>query len=300
MRPPQKPLGISRATGAIVVAAFLAMAGALLPNAARALDIKGHKDGLFAFPGIVETADGGAFIRVDYREMRDINGRDEEPERRVKGKYVSLGVRRLQEMTRLDLGAASVDAGIAGKLAGARFSVIFIHGRGGDRRLGMNDFSFGGNFNRLKNLAVLNGGVYLAPSVPSFDAAGAGLIAQLAAAVPKPVIVACGSMGSLVCYDLANRPETVEDLAGIAILGGPPANDLPGCAAVRAGLPIHFGHGSNDSVYDWQAQKTVFDAIRRTKKGYPAEFVLFETGSHGTPIRMTDWKRVLGAFMARY
>ncbi len=36
--------------------------------------------------------------------------------------------------------------------------MIFIHGRGGDRKLGANDKRFGGNFNRLKNLAVDNGG----------------------------------------------------------------------------------------------------------------------------------------------
>lgn len=46
----------------------------------------------------------------------------------------------------------------AGKRDGASFIVIYLHGRGGNRLQGMNDFTFGGNFNRVKNLAVLNDG----------------------------------------------------------------------------------------------------------------------------------------------
>lgn len=299
MRPPQFGLGISfKGVASLVFVALSVLSVSVMP--AAAFEIKGHKDDLFSWPGVLETGDGGRFIRVDYDELRDINRRDEEPERRVNGRYVSLGVRKQQVMTRLDLSGQGLETGVVGRMEGARFSVIFIHGRGGDRRLGMNDFSFGGNFNRLKNLSVINGGVYFAPSVPSFDAKGTELIARLVAAAPKPVILACGSMGSLVCHDLAGRKDTVGDLAGLAILGGPPAGDLARSAAVRAGVPIHFGHGSRDSVYDWQAQKKIFDTIRMAKSDYPAEFVLFESGSHGTPIRMTDWKRVFSAFLARF
>jgi hypothetical protein len=28
-------------------------------------------------------------------------------------------------------------------------------------------------------------------------------------------------------------------------------------------------------------------------QGYPTRFILFQTGSHGTPIRMTDWRETL-------
>lgn len=51
----------------------------------------------------------------------------------------------------------------AGKQQGAAFIVIYLHGRGGNRLQGINDFTFGGNFNRVKNLAALNGGLYLTP-----------------------------------------------------------------------------------------------------------------------------------------
>ncbi|MGO7778204.1 alpha/beta hydrolase, partial [Rhizobium johnstonii] len=61
----------------------------------------------------------------------------------------------------------------------AAFTVIFIHGRDGDRRLGANYYSFGGNFNRLKNLVTGNGGVYSSPTVRSFDSSGVAAISGL-------------------------------------------------------------------------------------------------------------------------
>ena len=45
----------------------------------------------------------------------------------------------------------------------------------------MNDYTFGGNFNRLKNLAVANGGTYYVPSVRSFDEKGVADVAALIA-----------------------------------------------------------------------------------------------------------------------
>ena len=79
----------------------------------------------------------------------------------------------------------------------------------------------------------------------------------------------------------------------MVLLGGAPDMGFSKSAAVKARKPIVFTHGSLDSVYAWQDQKSVFDAVRRSSKGYPAQFVLFDTGSHGTPMRMTDWKQTL-------
>jgi hypothetical protein len=33
--------------------------------------------------------------------------------------------------------------------------------------------------------------------------------------------------------------------------------------------------------------------IRRRSPGYPTKFMRFETGTHGTPIRMVDWRKAL-------
>jgi len=254
------------------------------------------KDDLFSVQTVLETQDGGDFTRVDYQEMRDINGRDSIPERRVKDRYVALKVRRDQENQTLQLSTGPMDVGRVGRDQGQAFTVIFIHGRGGDRRLGLNDLSFGGNFNRLKNLAVQNGGTYYAPSVRSFDEQGVGNVAALVdhaflQSGGKPVILACASMGSFICWGIARDPETVAKLSGMAILGGAPDPALSKSAAARAKLPIWFTHGSRDSVYAADDQIAIYRSLRSA--GQPVRFTLFETGSHGTPVRMSDWRAML-------
>ena len=262
----------------------------------RAETVGPFKDELFSAQTVIESLDGGDFTRVDYDELRDINGRDSIPERRVKDRYVSLKVRRVQENQTLELSTGPMEVGRVGRDQGQAVTVIFIHGRGGDRRLGLNDMSFGGNFNRLKNLAAENGGTYYAPSVRSFDDKGvaevAALIAHAAAqSGGKPVVLACASMGSFICWGLSRDPATVAKLSGMAILGGAPDPALPKSAAAKAKLPIWFTHGSRDSVYAADDQISIYRKLRAA--GQPVRFTLFETGSHGTPVRMTDWRSVL-------
>ena len=281
--------------------AFILVLAALTVAVApvQALELRGHKDRLFAYPGILSMSKDGSFEVVAYDKMRDIHKRDVEPERRVQSKYVSLGVKRQSRLALHEANGRSVATGVTGDYSKARFAVIFVHGRGGDQRLGMNDYTFGGNFNRLKNLAVLNGGAYLSPTVKSFDDAGAADVRELIIAGRAPVVLACASMGAIICSKLANDPVVVPRLAGMALLGGAPDMGIARSAAVRARMPIVFTHGSLDTVYDWQDQKSVFDSVQRSSEGYPARFVLFDTGSHGTPIRMTDWKQTLGFLLSR-
>ena len=58
----------------------------------QALSLKPFKDELFAYPATLSTGDNGAYTVLDYREMRDINQRDEVPERRVHAQYTDPGV----------------------------------------------------------------------------------------------------------------------------------------------------------------------------------------------------------------
>ncbi|MDH6269800.1 putative esterase [Rhizobium sp. SG_E_25_P2] len=269
---------------------------------ASALELKPFKDALFAYPAILASEDNGDFITVDYQEMRDINGRDSVPEREVKGDYVSLGVRWKQDFEKIEVGGREIEIFRAGKIKNAAFAVIFIHGRGGDRKLGANDKRFGGNFNRLKNLAVDNGGVYLAPSVKSFDAAGAEEISALIGAVkanaPKArIVLSCASMGSFICWSIARDAKTVAELSGMMVMGGVSDPDFKASAAHQAKLPLFFSHGARDSVYAADQQVAAYRALK--KEGYPSRFVLFETGSHGTPVRMTDWRDSLNWIFSR-
>ncbi|WP_242223100.1 alpha/beta hydrolase [Shinella zoogloeoides] len=282
----------------VLAAAFAALAA----QDAAALTLKPWKDELFGYGRIIETADDGALRVVDYEEMRDINGRDQIPERRVKSAYVSTAVKKAQRNLTVDTPAGPLDVAMTGKEEGAAFTVIFIHGRGGDRRLGNNDWNFGGNFNRIKNLALQNGGVYYAPSVPSFDDKGAahvsGLILRARALSPdRPVILACASMGSFICARVARDATAVKNLAGMVLMGGAADGDYARTAAFKAKLPVFFTHGDSDSVYAANDQIAVFRKLR--KAGIPTRFVLFQTGGHGTPVRMTDWRETLNWLLAQ-
>lgn len=264
--------------------------------------LKPFKDELFSAQILLDQRDGGDFRHIDYQEMRDINGRDQIPERRVKSAYVSTAVKKAQRNLTVDTPAGPLDVAMTGKEEGAAFTVIFIHGRGVDRRLGNNDWNFGGNFNRIKNLALQNGGVYYAPSVPSFDDKGAahvsGLILRARALSPdRPVILACASMGSFICARVARDATAVKNLAGMVLMGGAADGDYARTAAFKAKLPVFFTHGDSDSVYAANDQIAVFRKLR--KAGIPTRFVLFQTGGHGTPVRMTDWRETLNWLLAQ-
>jgi len=269
---------------------------AAVPANAQEGPIKPFKDELFSRMTVLQSSDGGAYEVIDYQEMRDINGRDREPERRVKDEYVSLGVRGSQQNETLELAGRRLDVTRVGQAEGAAFTVIFIHGRGGDRRLGVNDYTFGGNFNRLKNLAAGNGGIYYSPSVTSFDDKGVADIAALIRyafdrSSGRPVILACASMGGFICQGISRDAQAVRYLKGVALLGGPPDPGLPKSALAKRKLPIYFAHGGSDSVYKSEDQTAVYRKLKAAR--YPTRFTLFATGSHGTPIRMVDWRKVL-------
>jgi dienelactone hydrolase len=253
-------------------------------------------DELFSSQTRLETSHNGAYDVIDYDEMRDINGRDQIPEKRAQRKYVSLGVRKLQADETLSLDGTRLDVTRVGPSAGAAFTVIFIHGRNGDRRLGANDYTFGGNFNRLKNLVAGNGGVYYSPTVKTFDsdsvAAINGLIRYASQQSPgKPIILTCASMGSQICWGATRDAETVKRLTGMVIMSGVTDPDFTKSAFYKAKLPLWFAHGSRDPTYAAADQQGLFETLLKAK--YPTHFTLYQTGNHGTPIRMIDWRRAL-------
>ncbi|MBB4195146.1 hypothetical protein GGE45_005065 [Rhizobium aethiopicum] len=285
-----------------IAAFFLSAAVLSAGGPARAADtLPPFKDDLFSKQSVLQTSDGGASEVIDYDEMRDINGRDQIPEKRAQQKYVSLAIRKAQADETLSLDGIRLDVTRVGPAANAAITVIFIHGRDGDRRLGANDYSFGGNFNRLKNLVAGNGGVYYSPTVRSFDSNGVaaieGLIHYASAQSPgRPVILSCASMGSQVCWGIARDEASVKRLKGMLIMSGVTDPDFTRSAFYKAKLPLWFAHGSRDPVYAAADQQALFESLRKAK--YPTHFTLFQTGNHGTPIRMIDWRRVLNWILA--
>ena len=111
-----------------------------------------------------------------------------------------------------------------GRTEGASLIVLYIHGKGGSRKQGADDYTFGGNFNRAKNLVAAAGGLYLSPDFSDFGDKGgreiAALIAHYAQASPgAPVFVACGSAGGGICYRMAYDPAVAPRLGGLLLLG---------------------------------------------------------------------------------
>jgi hypothetical protein len=280
-----------------VAAGFLALATPLLAFA-DGLTLAPFRDDLFAYPGVLSSADGGAYTVIDYHEMRDINARDEIPERRVLGKYISTGVRGVQQDLVLKTDAGDIRHVAVGKQQNARLIVLYLHGQGGSRKQGVDDFTFGGNFNRVKNLMAENGGLYLSPDFPDFGDKGAAQIAALIAhyagqSPGAPVFVACGSMGGMLCWKLASDKTVAPRLSGLLLLGSLWDDGFLASPAFKRKVPVFFGQGSHDTVFPVENQEAFFRSISARSPGYPTRFVRFETGTHGTPIRMTDWRGVL-------
>ena len=285
---------------AFCIRLLLAAAFLVLPAVAHAagLTLKPFKDELFAYPGIIASEDGGAYRIVDYKEARDIDRRDKVPERRVHAKYVSTGVRKVQQDLALKSEAGTIRFVAVGRTDGASVITIYLHGQGGSRKQGVDDFTFGGNFNRIKNLMADNGGLYLSPDFSDFGAGGtaeiAALIGHYAEKSPgAPVFVACGSMGGALCWSLANDKEIAPRLSGLLLLGSLWDDGFTSSAAFKRRVPVFFGQGSRDTVFPVDSQEAFYRSILKKAPGYPARFVRFESGTHGTPIRMTDWRETL-------
>ncbi len=244
-----------------------------------------YKDALFANPRVIESS--GDFARYDYQEMRDINGRDEIPVAKVQAAYTES----LAPGSERRIIAGQTELYEAGNAASARFVVIFIHGGGGNGSLGFSDITFGGNFNRLKHLAIENGGVYQSPSLQSFD--DTTQLESLLERTPgsAPVILACGSMGGLMCWSAYTNPALAKRLAGVVLLGGYPHRFDKREAGVREKVKVYLAHGTLDPVYDVRTIAEEYTWLQRQR--LPSKLAVYETGKHGTPIRMIDWREVL-------
>jgi len=304
-----KGSAIAGARARMALLAALLLPAALLPASALAdgLRLAPYKDDLFQYGKVLETESNGDFRIVDYDEMRDINGRDEIPERKAQGKYVSLKTKRVEDHLTYKVGDRALKYVGAGATKGpARMIVIYLHGQNGTRFQGADDWTFGGNFNRVKNMTVAAGGAYLSPDFSDFEANGTAEIKALmqdyAARSPgAPIFVACGSYGGKLCWSLAKDPEAASMISGLILLGSLNDPAFLKTAAMKKGgrpIPIFLGHGSRDPIIDWKTQRAFYDSVRKKMPGYPIKFVLFQSGNHGTPIRMTDWRETLNWMLA--
>lgn len=268
------------------------------PAFADSFQLKPHKDKLFKYRKAIETSDNGGFTRAPYEPLRDINGRDEIPVRKVKTYYTSSRPIRHQKDLSINANGREITYFAVGALSGnANMTVIFLHGRDGSRHLGFSDEKFGGNFNRVKSLMFNNGGIYISADFTDFKEDGRkdieALLKKYAPLTRGPLIVACGSMGSHLCWRLANRRSSAKLMDGIVIMGGFPNADFLALHSKKSTpkVPVYIAHGGIDYVYSWEDQMQFYKNLR--KAGRPVKYVVFDGGKHGTPVRMIDWRLAL-------
>ncbi len=275
-----------------------ALISAGLVHMASAAALPAYKDEFFAYPAVISSKDNGAYQVIDYDEMRDINGRDAIPEKRVKDDYVSLRARANQHDLVFKTEAGNVKAMAAGKLKNASFIVIYLHGRGGNRHQGMNDFTFGGNFNRVKYLTSQNGGLYVTPEFKDFADQGETQIAALIAALKSQspsaqLVLSCGSAGGALCWRIAANEQAASHLNGLVLLGSLWDDGYLKTASFKRRLPVFLAHGSRDPVFAVADMEAFYQKLKKSGGNYPVQFRRFESGNHGTPIRMADWREIL-------
>ena len=201
-----------------------------------------------------------------------------------RAQYVSLGVRSQQRDLKLISDVGEVRFFAVGKTEGASIITIYLHGKGGSRKQGVDDFTFGGNFNRIKNLMADNGGLYLSPDFSDFDDRGAAEVAALiehyAGASPNArLYVACGSMGGYICWKLAANDLVAARLSGLMLLGSVFDEDFSEDAGLQTEGPgILRPRQPRQRVRDRQAagvlplaarcQRRLSDALRALRKRY--------------------------------
>ncbi len=283
---------------------FLALAPGLVAKPSMALELAPYKEAQFAYSGFVGTSEDRLNLTIDYNEMRDINARDEVPEKRVKAPWLDLSVRQAEQDVEVNDDVVTLRTMATGNQDKATFIVVYLHGQGGNRKQGSNDLTFGGNFNRIRNLAVLNGGLYLTPDFSDFGDKGAGqvkaIIAAFLAKSPNAkLIVACGSMGGFLCHRLANDAVIGPRLTGMLFLGSFADDHFATSVAFKKGLPVFIGHGSNDKTSPIQGMADFAANLRKSGGKGRVMFHRFEKGTHGTPIRMFDWRLVLNWMFAK-
>lgn len=262
-----------------------------------------YKNELFQYRAVIHSEWDGQFREVPFDKQVDEYGRDQEGQvlKKVKAEYVSteltISQQRKRVLNHLSDGK-KLETFEVGQPEDARFAVIFVHGGTREQgNLGMEDWRFGGNFNRLKNIVLQNKGVYYSPTVSlSFtdeDAAHLGaLIDVIKKASPSArIIMACASSGGAMCNKLAHFKDAGSRLAGLIYMGSPLASDLHLSAAAKAKLPVYIAHGAEDKNIVHSSQFSKFSQLR--KDNYPTLYVLFQNGAHGTPIRMLDWYEAL-------
>lgn len=276
---------------------------------ARYTLLKPYKDNLFGYKSIVYQEFDKKYTVFPYSQKVDLEQRDSIPEKRARDEYFDTTE---VEKYRVDKTftyqgkkitfTETTKAGNWLAKEDVQYLVIYIHGLNGNRTWGTNDFSFWWNFNRIQNLMLENNGSYIATEFSDFNRRGMLEVRELILSKRKEypkarVFVACGSSGGAICWGLASDVQGNRLIHGLLILGSSSGYDWFNNSSLsfqrKRLLPIYIAHGEKDRVIWLAWQKKFFSQILAKNKDYPIRMHVFTNWTHGTPIRMFDWKTVL-------
>jgi len=257
------------------------------------------KDELFGYPKVLSTNDDGSRIVVDFSAKRDLDGRDAVPQTRAMPDRIAPVEKSQQDLVLSDAGITLPFIEVGDLTKPAKLAFIFVHGAGGNRFQGVDDNTFGGNFNRAKNLVTRAGGVYLSPGLTDETDKGAAQVKLLMREFAKhspgaPIYVACSSNGGRLCMRLLEDPASVQLLGGMFFLGAITSTGIFGTTIPKIGrVPIYVGAGSADTIVSARSADRLYKGLKARDPGYPIHVVIFKSGKHGTPMRMIDWRTEL-------
>ena len=104
----------------------IAMLLGMFCSFAGAFEIKPYKEKIFKYRTPIEVGDNGDFLRLPYNVLKDVNGRDQIPVRKVKGYYTSSKPRKHEKDLVISANGRQITYFAVGALSGnATMTVIF-------------------------------------------------------------------------------------------------------------------------------------------------------------------------------
>ena len=175
---------------------------------------------------------------------------------------------------------------------GATMIVAYLHGKGGDRKQGQNDSRFGGNFNRIRNLMLLTAASMSRRTFP--------ILAIRARSRSRPFWRRRSRRRQRPKCSSPAAQWAASSVTGLRRMPNLRRNCQGCCCSDRfqtlisrnrpsskAKLPLFIGHGGGDKTSPIDGMEAFYASIRKASPGYPVWLHRFETGSHGTPVRMS-------------
>lgn len=257
----------------------------------KALFYYWFKDSMFKYHNWTWLDEKG-FIWVDYNQKRDLEDRDFIDVDQAFPEWVDLSLKD-KEVAETYYDEPTMTNYPYYKISGwNKFLFIFIHWLNWNATWWFKDWTFNGNFNRLKHIAYYNEWTYISPTIKNFGQGARAFsryIIEFKRKNPNAkIFIACWSSGGETCWRIYD--DTTIPLDWIFMLGSmPPFLWIE--SALKRNIPIYYWHGWKDkSMPLWWAIWTYL-RLKENKKKVKLE--VFTNGVHGTPLRMVDYLSIL-------